>query len=108
MFMRYIYGLWNDKKDHSVPIENFQQTYSAFNQFYTYGFLWTKDRMSWYIDDQLIHTKTKGVEVPSADWPDKPMCLVINNGLMRVVSSENTTFPNALILDYLKIYEDNN
>ena len=108
MFMRYIYGLWNDKKDHSVPIENFQQTYSAFNQFYTYGFLWTKDRMSWYIDDQLIHTKTKGVEVPSADWPNKPMCLVINNGLMRAVSDENTTFPNALVLDYLKIYESNN
>ena len=108
MFMRYIYGLWNDKKDHSVPIQNFQQTYSAFNQFYNYGFLWTKDRMSWYIDDQLIHTKTKGVEVPSADWPNKPMCLVINNGLMRVVSDENTTFPNALVLDYLKIYEDNN
>ena len=91
-----------------MPIENFQQTYSAFNQFYNYGFLWTKDRMSWYIDDQLIHTKTIGVEVPSADWPNKPMCLVINNGLMRVVSDENTTFPNALILDYLKIYEDNN
>jgi len=108
MFMRYIYGLWNDKKDHSVPIDNFQQTYSAFNQFYTYGFLWTKDLMSWYIDGQLVHTKTKGVEVPSADWPDKPMCLVINNGLMRVVSDENTTFPNALVLDYLKIYEDNN
>ena len=64
--------------------------------------------MSWYIDDQLIHTKTKGVEVPSADWPNKSMCLVINNGLMRVVSDENTTFPNALVLDYLKIYEDNN
>ena len=108
MFMRYIYGLWNDKKDHSMPIENFQQTYSAFNQFYTYGFLWTKDRMSWYIDDQLVHTKTNGVEVPSSDWPDKPMCLVINNGLMRVIGDENTTFPNALVLDYIKIYEDNN
>ena len=106
--MRYIYGFWDDKKDHSVPIENFQQTYRAFNQFYNYGFFWTKDRMSWYIDDQLVHTKTKGVEVSSADWPDKPMCLVINNGLMRVVSDENTTFPNALVLDYLKIYEDNN
>jgi beta-glucanase (GH16 family) len=91
-----------------VPIENFQQTYSAFNQFYTYGFLWTKDRMSWYIDDQLVHTKTNGVEVPSSDWPDKPMCLVINNGLMRVVGDDNTTFPNALVLDYIKIYEDNN
>jgi hypothetical protein len=64
--------------------------------------------MSWYIDDQLVHTKTNGVEVQSSDWPDKPMCLVINNGLMRVVGDENTTFPNALVLDYLKIYEDNN
>ena len=35
-------------------------------------------------------------------------CNSQKNRLMRVVSDENTTFPNALVLDYLKIYEYNN
>jgi hypothetical protein len=39
------------------------------------------------------------------DWPNKTMCLVINNGLLNVVEEGNTVFPNALILDYLKVYE---
>ena len=55
----------------------------------------------------LVHTKTKGVEVPETDWPDQPMCMVINNGLMRVVEEGNTAFPNYLILDYFKVYEKN-
>ena len=63
--------------------------------------------MKWYIDGVLVHTKTKGVEVPETDWPDQPMCMVINNGLMRVVEEGNTAFPNYLILDYFKVYEKN-
>jgi len=64
--------------------------------------------MKWFIDDELVHIKTKGIEVPSEDWPDKPICLIINNGLLNVVDEGNTTFPNALILDYLKIYQNSN
>ena len=45
------------------------------------------------------------VEIPSYDWPDKPMCLVINNGLINVVDEGNTIFPNTLLLDYIRIFE---
>ena len=64
--------------------------------------------MKWYIDGQLVHTKTKGNEVPNLDWPNKTMCMVMNNGLMRVVDEGNTTFPNSLIIDYLRIYQKDN
>ena len=108
MWLRYIYGLWNDKKDHSSDLENFQSTYNSSTQFHIYGFNWTNTTLKWYIDGQLVHTKTKGAEVPSLDWPNKTMCMVMNNGLMRVVEEGNTTFPNSLIVDYLRIYQKDN
>ena len=105
MYMRYIYGKWNDKHDHSVPVNNFQDSYKASEKWHVYGFQWTNTYMKWFIDGELVHTKTKGVEVPSADWPDLPMCLIINNGLMNVVDEGATSFPNSLVLDYLKVYQ---
>ena len=105
MYMRYIYGTWNNKEDHSSVIEDFQTIYNASNQWHIYGFYWTDSTMNWYIDQDLVHTKTNGVEIPSDDWPDKPMCLVINNGLLNVVDEGNTIFPNTLLLDYVRIFE---
>lgn len=107
MYFRYIYGVWNDNDNDSYVLPNFQATYNASAQHRIYGFKWTKDDMKWYIDGELVHTKTKGVEVPEADWPDQPMCMVINNGLLSVVDEGNTAFPNHLILDYFKVYEKN-
>ena len=105
MYMRYIYGTWNNKEDHSYVIEDFQSIYNASSQWHIYGFNWTDSTMKWYIDQDLVHTKTNGLDIPSADWPDKPMCLVINNGLLNVVDEGNTIFPNTLLLDYIRIFE---
>ena len=105
MYMRYIYGTWNNKEDHSSVIEDFQSIYNSSNQWHIYGFYWTDSTMNWYIDQDLVDTKTNGVEIPSDDWPDKPMSLVINNGLLNVVDEGNTIFPNTLLLDYVRIFE---
>ena len=105
MYMRYIYGTWNNKEDHSSVIEDFQSIYNASSQWHIYGFNWTDSTMKWYIDQNLVHTKTNGIEIPSIDWPDKPMCLVINNGLLNVVDEGNTIFPNTLLLDYIRLFE---
>ncbi len=107
MYMRFIYGKWNDKKDHSTPIDNFHQKFNASEDWHIYGYQWTSTKMSWFIDGEEVHTKTKGNEVPAEDWPNKTMCLVINNGLLEVVPEGNTQFPNSLILDFLEVYEQN-
>ena len=104
MYMRYIYGTWNNKEDHSSVIEDFQYIYNASSQWHIYGFNWTDSTMKWYIDQNLVHTKTNGIEIPSIDWPDKPMCLVINNGLLNVVDEGNTIFPNTQLLDYIRLF----
>jgi beta-glucanase (GH16 family) len=108
MYMRYIYGTWNNKEDHSTSINNFQLNYNASANWHIYGFKWSDNSMEWYIDQALVHTKTKGIEIPSDHWPDKPMCLVINNGLLNVVEEGNTIFPNQLVLDYIRIFENLN
>ena len=108
MYMRYIYGLWNDKKNHSVAIENFHEIYNASNEFKIYGFQWTNEIMRWYIDGALVHEKNSGFEIPLSDWPNKKMCSVINNGLMSAVAEEDTIFPNSLIIDYIKIFQKDN
>ena len=105
LYMRFIYGKWNDKKDHSIPLNNFHKNYNALDEWHIYGFEWTNNKMTWFIDGEKVHTKTKGVEIPTQDWPNKTMCLVINNGLLNVVDEGNTVFPNTLILDYLEVYQ---
>jgi len=107
MYMRFIYGLWNDKKDHSYALKDFQSTYNSSSKFHVFGFNWTENVMKWYIDGELVHTKNKGSDVPIEDWPNKTMCIVMNNGLMRVVDEGNTIFPNSLVIDYLRVYEKN-
>lgn len=105
MYMRFIYGKWNDKEDHSVALKNFQKVYNGSDVWHIYGFQWTGNKMIWFIDGEKVHSKSKGIEVPSEDWPNKPMCLIINNGLLKVVEEGDTIFPNSLVLDYLKVWE---
>lgn len=107
MYMRFIYGKWYDHDNHSVAIENFQEDYNASDDWHIYGFQWTNNTMNWFINGEEVHTKTKGVQVKDEDWPNQPMCFVINNGLMTVVEEGNTVFPNSLVLDYLEVYQEN-
>ena len=81
------------------------EIYNASNEFKIYGFQWTNEIMKWYIDGALVHVKNSGSEIPLSDWPNKKMCLVINNGLMSAVAEEDTIFRNSLIIDYIKIFQ---
>ncbi|MBX2874022.1 MAG: glycoside hydrolase family 16 protein [Saprospiraceae bacterium] len=123
LYMRYIYGpSWqkDQHEDDSTPINNFQQQYNASEDWHVYGYQWTDTEMIWSIDGVEVHKKTKDVNnaypdpaenakrnglVPHDYWPNLPMALVINNGLMSVVEEGNTPFPNALIIDYVALYQ---
>ena len=79
------------------------QSHSSRNK--TASLEWSDTAMTWYIDGIEVHRKIRDTDVPASDWPNVPMALVINNGLMESVEKGNTPFPNALILDYMLLYE---
>lgn len=105
MYMRYIYGHWSEPENHSVWIDTFQDDYQAATQWHIYGFEWSDTAMIWSIDGQEVHRKTRDAAIPSTDWPNVPMALVVNNGLLSSVDKGNTPFPNSLVLDYMLLYE---
>ncbi len=105
MYMRYIYGHWSDTQDHSVALDNFQNNYDAANSWHIYGFQWTASTMTWSIDGEQVHQKTKGIDIAEGDWANEDMALVINNGLMSAADEGITTFPNYLVLDYIALYQ---
>jgi beta-glucanase (GH16 family) len=104
MYMRYIYGHYTDSKDKSKKIANFDRDFNC-EEWHTYGFQWSSEKMIWSIDGNVKNILTKGVEVSAANWPKQDMYVVMNNGVLSVVPDENTNWPNYLIIDYIELHE---
>jgi endo-1,3-1,4-beta-glycanase ExoK len=50
--------------------------FDAAEEFHTYGFVWTKDSITWYVDGKAVHTATKDIptnpgKVMMNVWPGK-------------------------------------
>ncbi|MHC4530576.1 MAG: glycoside hydrolase family 16 protein [Planctomycetota bacterium] len=81
-------------------ISGYNSTYDC-HRWHVYGFEWTTDYAKWYID---------GLEVYHIDntignsWPNEQMYIVLNNGVRTKSSDKNTTWPNYMIVDYIKLY----
>ena len=104
MYMRYIHGHWTSPAHYDVRIGNFHRDYNN-EIWHIYGFEWSDDRMLWSIDGEIVHILERGRFVSDEDWPDQDMYIVMNNGVITVVPDENTIWPNALIIDYVAIYD---
>ena len=77
--------------------------------FHTYGVNWTKEKMDFYVDDQLVFTfnpKDKSEEV----WPfDQPFYIIINmaiGGNFGGPEVDDKIFPQEFIVDYVKVYSN--
>jgi len=103
MYMRYIHGHYTNPTHHDKKISNFDKNYKC-EDWHTYGFQWSSEKMIWSIDGAIVHTLEKGSQVTEGDWPDEQMYVVMNNGVLTVVPDENTTWPNHLIIDYISLY----
>ncbi len=69
--------------------------------WHTYGFLWTKDYAAWYIDGkQVRYLPATGI----ADWPAKDMYIVLNNGTRSEAPDNDTSWPNYLKIDYIRLF----
>jgi beta-glucanase (GH16 family) len=105
MYMRYIYGPWQNTENASEKIPGFDAVHDC-ETWHVYGFQWTATEAVWTMDGTVMNTFTRGVDIPDPDWPDKDMYIVMNNGQMTVAPDETTIWPNYLIIDYVALYAE--
>lgn len=80
------------------------------NGFHIFGIEWTKDYINWYVDDVLYNQITrKQVEAKGGEWVfDNSFFMLLNlavGGDLPGSPDTNTTFPQRMIVDYVKVYQ---
>jgi beta-glucanase (GH16 family) len=76
--------------------------------FHNYSFIWSPEKLEWYVDDKLFHTYEKA-DRPPHHWPfDEKFYLLINiavggswGGKKGV---DDTIFPQKMEVDYVRYY----
>jgi beta-glucanase (GH16 family) len=75
--------------------------------FHVYSFAWDPGTISWYVDDDLYHAVTPADL--NGPWVfDHDFYLLINvavGGTASVPPDESVTFPQTMLIDYIRVYE---
>ena len=77
--------------------------------FHVFAVEWRKDRIDYYVDDVLYQTITKtNVSNVAGEWVfDQPFFIIMNiavGGNYVGPPSQNTSFPQEMVIDYVRIY----
>lgn len=90
-------------------IQHAPEPASGETKFRVYTIEWEEDEVRWYVDDVLYHTLTPEDVPPGGRWVyDQPFFLILNvavGGLLPGDPDETTQFPQAMLVDYVRIYE---
>ncbi|KAA3658753.1 MAG: glycoside hydrolase family 16 protein [Calditrichaeota bacterium] len=77
------------------------------NSFHLFAIEWEKDEIRFYVDDKPYHIITP--DDLSGEWVfDHPFYIILNlavGGNYVGWPNENTVFPQALLVDYVRVYE---
>ncbi|MES1198251.1 MAG: family 16 glycosylhydrolase [Chitinophagaceae bacterium] len=89
---------------------NYSLTGSTFNdQFHVFSLEWKQDQLKWYIDDNLFSTINKA-DLGSNNYPfNENFYFIINlavGGNFPGAPDAGTLFPQWLILDYIRVYQN--
>jgi beta-glucanase (GH16 family) len=78
------------------------------DNFYTVE--WIPCQIQWFVDSELFHTVTPN-DVPG-DWVyDHPFFLILNlavGGAWPGYPDKGTTFPQMMLVDYVRVYQKDN
>eukprot|EP00931_Biecheleriopsis_adriatica_P035136 TRINITY_DN20237_c0_g1_i1.p1 TRINITY_DN20237_c0_g1~~TRINITY_DN20237_c0_g1_i1.p1 ORF type:complete len:578 (-),score=55.32 TRINITY_DN20237_c0_g1_i1:126-1859(-) len=92
---------WPNIRWHSSWIHSYSEHYDC-SEWHIFGFEWTDSSAKWSIDGKLVHTLLRDATM---QWPDEDMYLVLNNGAKTSSADEDTSWPNFLVIDYVRIYQ---
>ena len=77
--------------------------------FHTFGVNWTKDQITFYVDDVEIH-HFKPKEKTEEIWPyDQPFFFILNTavgGYFGGMEVDDSIFPQEYVIDYIKVYSN--
>lgn len=74
--------------------------------FHVFAVEWTEAGIEWFVDGQLYHRVGRGE--PSGEWVfDHPFFILLNvavGGTFVGPPNESTTFPQAMLVDWVRVY----
>ena len=77
--------------------------------FHVYAIEWNNDEIRWFVDDLHYHTVTRSDLPGAAPWVfDQPFFLLLNiavGGTFVGPVGPETTFPQTMVVDYVRIYQ---
>ncbi|MGL4336691.1 MAG: glycoside hydrolase family 16 protein [Turicibacter sp.] len=75
-------------------------------KFFTYGLVWTEDKIEFYLDDELQYSVLK--EDHAKGWPfNKPFYLILNLAVGGNWGGaiDDSIFPQTLEVEYVRVYQ---
>jgi beta-glucanase (GH16 family) len=78
------------------------------DDYHIYSIIWTPDNIQWLVDNKEFHTKAIG---PDMKEFTKSHYLLLNlavGGFWPGYPDETSVFPQKMMIDYVKVYEDRN
>jgi len=77
-------------------------------EFHTFAIEWNLDSINWYVDDE--HFQTLRSSDVTGDWVyDHPFFILLNlavGGNWVGPPNENTIFPQTMLVDYVRVYQE--
>ena len=101
--------LYNHMK--GTQITHFEKQDNVFDNFHKYGIEWSKDSITFFIDNKVFYIAKKGENgriTTNEGWPfDKPYYLILNLAIGGNWGGEvdDSIFPSEMIIDYVRIYK---
>ena len=78
------------------------------HDFHVYSVAWQPGSIRWYVNDDLYHTMAP-TDLDGKPWVfDQDFFLLINvavGGTASVPPDESVTFPQTMLIDYIRVYE---
>ncbi len=80
------------------------------DDFHVFSLVWKEDRAEFYMDDRLYHTITKTSLGSQNPYPfNEPFFFIMNvavGGLWPGNPNETTKFPQNMIVDYIRVFQE--
>lgn len=104
-----VYTSLHTQDSHGNTINSKKTSFPSIEEgFHIYAIEWTKDKMDFFVDDQLVYTFAPEVKNENI-WPfDQPFFFIVNvavGGNFGGHDVDDSIFPQEYLIDYIKVYQ---